>query len=223
MNLSIDLKRKKRNEVNILSVETSESGSSRRWRRSFFFKKRRRNLLFHLCVPSYLLHKKRIEKWKDKKGGHSEQTIFWFSFSLDFFFRHSKAQASRILNERRLRNGMQIDAFFSLLTLPLHFQIPKSKQKQTSRHLKPCNADSVGEDKDKKRVVIISTGNHFSRLLFNPLVDTKTRHFCSFICACYFTDTRIPCVCVHVAHTSYYRVSNFSPPVVYCFLHTNFL
>ena len=118
---------------------------------------------------------------------------------------------------------MQIDAFFSLLTLPLHFQIPKSKQKQTSRHLKPCNADSVGEDKDKKRVVIISTGNHFSRLLFNPLVDTKTRHFCSFICACYFTDTRIPCVCVHVAHTSYYRVSNFSPPVVYCFLHTNFL
>ena len=40
MNLSIDLKRKKRNEVNILSVETSESGSSRRWRRSFFLKKK---------------------------------------------------------------------------------------------------------------------------------------------------------------------------------------
>jgi hypothetical protein len=44
---------------------------------------------------------------------------------------------------------MQIDAFFSLLTLPLHFQIPKSKQKQTSIHV-PCNADSVGGGQRQK-------------------------------------------------------------------------
>ena len=59
MNLSIDLKRKKRNEVNILSVETSESGSSRRWRRSFFFFKKGGEIFYFICASRVIYSIKR--------------------------------------------------------------------------------------------------------------------------------------------------------------------